>query len=91
MLGGEIGRQQPPSEKPDQAEFVDAERIEQIEIVHDVVVDAGSCAGSSSASPKPGWSGTMTRNFCVHGSAKLMSVPNAGAVKKHQRFARPAV
>jgi len=54
VLHREVRASRPPSENPDQMKLIEAERIEQVEIVHDVVMKSRTSPDRSSPRQKPG-------------------------------------
>src|SRR4029079_5331149 len=87
MLDGETGGEPAAEREPDQVDLVETERIEQIQIVHDVVMDAAHrriVVGFAESG--------MERNddteFLRPWQSKIDPMPNSGAVKEHER--RPA-
>ena len=87
VLDGELRRQQAAERKADQPEFVDAEHVEEIEIMHHVIVHARSSPDRRRIRQIPDGIGMMTRNFSAQGRANSNAVPGSGAVQEHQRFA----
>src|SRR5262245_59435774 len=87
MLGGETRGEPAAEREADQIDLVESERIEQIQIVHDVVMDAAHrriVVGFAESG--------MERNddaeFLRPWQSKIDPMPNSGTMKEHQR--RPA-
>ena len=86
VLDRKLRRQPAAKREADQPEFVETERVEQVEIMHDVVMHVGHrrvVVGLAKA--------RMERNdnaeFLRPGHGEIDAVPNAGAMQEYQRLA----
>ena len=74
VLNGELRREPAAEREADQPDFIEAERVEQIEIMHHIVVHVGHrrlVVGFAKSRMK--WE-SMTRNFSAQGLRELQSV-----------------
>ena len=86
VLHREVRREKPAERKSDQMEFVEAERVKQVEIMHDVIVHLVHRRVVVLLA-KARMKRDDDAEFLRPGNGEIDAVPNAGAVQKHQWLA----
>src|ERR1700728_4676063 len=89
MRDGEVGGEPAAKREADQMELVEAQGVEQVEIVHDVVVDVGHRRGILCFA-EAGMEGDDDAEFLRPRYGEIDAMPDAGAVQEHQRRAAAA-